>query len=195
MTDKQIDRIKVKIDKYKKALALDKKHWGGYYHDGQGIRYLIPKLYIQISDYEGGLKYFTWFDKNFPYDSCYPIFLFEWTFVLFRTNKFQEAEQKLHLTFFSNTYLLDKFLGKELLDLDKNESSNWEFKSLTEHFQYNKNNEEFVDFSIWISEKLKSRIFLDKANRFIEIEQILKTQQVGQTRTKLVEELSKLKYE
>lgn len=175
MTDNQIDRIKVKIDKYKKALALDKKQWGGFYHDGQGIRYLIPALYIQIFDYKGGLRYFNWFDKNFPDDSCYPIFLFEWTFVLFKCNKLIEAEKKLHLTFFSNTYLLDKFLEKEFLDLDKNESSSWEFKSLTEHFNYNRRELEFIEFANWIELKLQARMFLDKANRFVEIEQLLKT--------------------
>lgn len=195
MTDKQIDRIKVKIDKYKKALSLDKKQWGGFYNDGQGIRYVIPALYIQMLDYKGGQKYFNWFDKNFPDDSCYPIFLFEWTFVLFKCNKLIEAEKKLHLTFFSNTYLLDKFLGKEFLDLDKNESSSWEFKSLTEHFHYNKNEIEFIDLAKWISEKLQTRMFLDKANRFVEIEQLLKTEPIGEKRTKLVEELSKLRYE
>ncbi len=195
MTDKQIDRIKLKIDKYKNALALDKKHWGGYYHDGQGIRYLIPKLYIQISDYKAALRYFNWFDKNFPDDSCYPIFLFEWTFVLFKNNKLAEAEKKLHLTFFSNTYLLDKFLGKDFLELDKNESSNWEFQSLTEYFHYSKNEIKYTDFANWVSLKLLTRIFLDKANRFIEIEQKLKKEPVGETRTKLVNELSKLKFE
>jgi hypothetical protein len=194
MTDKQIEKTKLKIDKYKKALALDKKHWGGYYHDGQGIRYLIPELYIQIDDFKGGHKYFNWFDKNFPDDSCYPIFLFEWTFVLFKCNKLIEAEKKLHLTFFSNTYLLDKFLGKEFLDLDKSESSNWEFKILTEHFHYNKNEAGFIEFANWTSEKLQTRLFLDKANRFIEIEQILLTEPVGEKRTKLVNELSELKW-
>ena len=194
MTEKQIDRIKVKIDKYKKALALDKKQWGGYYHDGQGIRYIIPALYIQILDFKGCLRYFNWFNKNFPDDSCFPIFLFEWTFVLFKCNKRIEAENKLHLTFFSNTYLLDKFLGKELLDFDKNESSAWEFKSWTEHFHYDKNDLEFIDFANWVAEKLQTRVFLDKANRFVEIEQLLKSEPVGQKRKNLVKELSKLKY-
>jgi hypothetical protein len=74
MTEKQIERVKVKIDKYKKALAADKKYWGGTYHDGQGIRYIIPEQYLKIKDYKGGLTYLTWFNKNFPDDSCYPIF-------------------------------------------------------------------------------------------------------------------------
>jgi len=29
MTDKQIERVKAKIKKYKKALAVDKQYWGG----------------------------------------------------------------------------------------------------------------------------------------------------------------------
>ena len=65
---------------------------------------------------------------------------------------------------------------------------------MTEHFHYDKNKEEFSSFAIWISEKLQTRVFLDKANRFIEIEHILKTEPVGQKRTKLVNEFSKLKY-
>lgn len=194
MTEKQKDRLKLKIVKYKKALSLDKKYWGGYYHDGQGIRYMIPELYLKISDYKGALRYFNWFTKNFPDDSCFPIFLFEWTFVLFKNNKLEEAEKKLHKTFFSNTYLLDKFLGKEFLDLDKNESSSWEFKNITEHFQYNKKDEEFLTFAVWVGEKLETRQFLDKANRFIELEQQLKTEPSGATRTKIVEELSGFKY-
>ena len=50
MTDKQIERVKAKIEKYKKALSADKKNWGGQYHDGRGIRYIIPEQYIKIKD-------------------------------------------------------------------------------------------------------------------------------------------------
>jgi tetratricopeptide (TPR) repeat protein len=189
MTEKQIERVKLKIDKWKKALSLDKKKWGGYYHDGGGIRYIIPELYIQIQDYKGALKYFNWFKKNFPDDACYPIFLFEWTFVLFKSKKLPEAEKKLNLTFFSNTYLLDKFLGKAFLNFDKNESSNWEFQSLVEHFNYSKDSEQFVEFAIWTTEKLQSRDFLDKANRFIELEQLIKKEANSEKRSALVKEL------
>jgi len=91
MTEKQIDRIKLKIDKYKKELLSDKKQWGGWYRDGQGIRNLIPALYIQISDFKGAMRYFNWFNKNFSDDSCYPIFLFEWTFVLLKSNKLKRS--------------------------------------------------------------------------------------------------------
>ena len=193
MTEKQIERVKIKITKLKKALAADKKYWGGEYHDGQGIRYVIPEQYIKIKDYKGCLKYFNWFHKNFPEDSGYPIFLFEWTFVLFQNNKLQEAEIKAHKTFFSNTYLFDKFLGKEPLHLDKNESSNWEFESLVQYFHYTSKDTEFTRFAEWLETILQSRNFLDKANEFIDLERQLKNERVGESRTQIVNRIFKLK--
>ena len=194
MTDKQIEKVKAKIEKHKKALAADKKYWGGKYHDGQGIRYIIPELFIKIKDYKGGQRYLNWFDKNFPDDSGYPIFLFEWTFILFKCDKIIEAENKAHQTFFSNTYLFDKFLGKEPLRFDKNESSNWEYESLIDSFAYSSKDTEFIEFASWTEKVLSSRTFLDKANEFIEIERKLKTESVGEKRTELVNQLSKIKH-
>jgi hypothetical protein len=136
----------------------------------------------------------NWFDKNFPDDSGYPIFLFEWTFILFKCDKLIQAENKAYQTFFSNTYLFDKFLGKQPLQLDKNESSNWEFESLVDGFSYSSLDAEFIEFASWTENILSSRTFLDKANEFIEIERKLKNEPVGQKRTELVNRLSKIKY-
>ncbi|CAN5373009.1 hypothetical protein BH11BAC3_BH11BAC3_15610 [soil metagenome] len=194
MTEKQIMKVKAKIEKYKKALAADKKFWGGQYHDGQGIRYIIPEQFVKIGDYKGGLKYLNWFNKIFPDDIGYPIFLFEWTFILFKCDKFIEAEQKAHRTFFSNTYLFDKFLGKEPLQFDKNESSSWEYESLVENFAYSSKDTAFTEFAHWIEAILSSRNFLDKANEFIELERQLKNEQAEQKRTELVGRLHKIKY-
>lgn len=185
MTEKQIENVKAKIEKYKKALAADKKHWGGQYHDGQGIRYIIPEQFIKIKDYKGGLRYLNWFDKNFPDESGYPIFLFEWTLILFKCNKLIEAEQKAHRTFFSNTYLFDKFLGKEPLKINKNESSTWEYESLVENFTYTSKDPEFAEFASWAESVLNNRKFVDKANEFLEIERELKNEPVGQNRAAL----------
>ena len=194
MTDKQIDRVRKKIEKYKKALKADKKYWGGYYHDGAGIRYAIPNLFIKIIDYKGGLKYLNWFDKNFPDDIGDPIFLFEWTFILFKCGKLKEAEEKAHRTFFSNTYLWDIFLGKKLLNLDITESSSWEFQSIGNYFTYTSSDTEFIEFTSWIQGVLNNRRFLETVNEFVQIEQQLKTEPVGQIRSELVAKYSKIKY-
>ena len=111
MPPKQVERVKNKIKKIKAALSADKKHWGGFYHDGQGLRYIPPQLYIQIDDFTGGLRYFNWFNKNFSDDSCYPDFLFEWTIILFKTGRLKEAEKKAFQLFCSNNDLFYKIVG------------------------------------------------------------------------------------
>ncbi|MBK9729670.1 MAG: hypothetical protein IPO86_16330 [Saprospiraceae bacterium] len=195
MTEKQIERVRNKIDKYRKALAADKKLWGGFYHDGQGIRYVIPGQFLKIKDYKGCFRYFNWFKKNFPDDSCDPIILFEWTFTLYKCGKLVDAEKNAHRTFFSNPYLFDKFLAKEPLHLNNNESSSWELESLVQYFSYTNKDTEFSDFGEWVETILQSRIFLDKVNEFVELERQLKIEPVGKRRTEIVNRLSRLKYE
>ncbi|MBU2949436.1 hypothetical protein KO493_01860 [Tamlana agarivorans] len=192
MTPKQIERIQNKIKKIKRALAADKKHWGGYYHDGQGLRYLPPQFYLEINDYSGAMRYFNWFNKNFEEDSGYPIFLFEWTITLFKKKKVKEAEKKALETFCSNTYLIDVFLGKDMLEFNKNESSNWEYSSLIEHLIYSKDQEELSDFYIWLENFTTSQTFYDFANKFIEIEKAINDEPMGKKRSQLFDEKLKL---
>lgn len=192
MTDKQIERIKKKIKKIKQALIADKKHWGGHYHDGGGLRYMQPELYLKIQDYTGSLRYFNWFNKNFPDDSGYPIFLFEWAVTLFKTKRIKLAENKVIEVFCSNTYLLDKFSGKELLIFDKLEGSNWEQTELIERLKYSKEQIEFQDFAKWLGVFMKSKNFCDFTNLYIELAKKLKNEPVGEARNNLVKKMNKL---
>jgi hypothetical protein len=192
MTKKQIERVKNKITKIKKGLAADKKHWGGYYHDGRGLRYMPPELYLKIQDYTGSLRYFNWFNKNFPEDSCYPIFLFEWAITLFKTKRIKLAENKIKHTFYTNTYLIDKFLNKELLHFDKSEDSNWEYEQLIEHFKYSKDQEELNDFAEWLELFMKNENFLEFANDFIDLKEKLSNEPIGEIRSDLVKKQYKL---
>jgi len=193
MTSRQIEKIKNEILKIKRALTADKRRWGGQWHDGRGLRYLQPELYVKLQDYDGALKYFKWFDKNFPDDCGYPIFLFEWTLTLFKTGQIKEAEKKAFQTFFANTYLFDKFLNKEFLHFDKLEDCNWQSVEVTEDFNYSKDQDDLKDFADWLSQYISSEKFYKKANEFIEIEHRLKTEPVGQTRNALVNRLYELK--
>ncbi|MCD4772134.1 MAG: hypothetical protein K8R41_01975 [Bacteroidales bacterium] len=186
MTPKQEERIRNKIARIRKELAADKKHWGGYHHDGKGLRYLPPEFFIKLKDYKGGLRYLRWFDRTFPNDCGHPIFLFEWTVILFMTGKNQEAEKKAIETFFSNTYLFDKFLRKEFLRFDKWEGSGWEQSSLTEYLNYSKTDAEFNDFVVWLESFLTSKKFYKIANELIKIDKQLKNEAVGPKRSKLV---------
>lgn len=185
MTPKQIEIIQNKITKIKRALAADKRQWGCY-DDSRGLRYLPPALYLKLQDYKGAMRYFNWFHKNFDDDIGYPTFLLEWSITLFKNNKLKEAEKKALETFFSNTYLIDKFLGKELLDLNISEHSNWENPELVDNLIYKHSDEELRDFTAWLSEFVISQKFNQYANEFIEIQRRLKTEPVGITRSQLV---------
>lgn len=192
MTPKQEERIRNKIARIRKDLAADKKRWGGFYDDSRGMRYLPPELFIKLKDYKGGLRYLRWFNRTFPEDIGFPIFLFEWTLILFKTGNLKEAEKKAFGTFFSNSYLFNKFLGKELSYIEKKESSNWETKDLAELLKYSKNDIELADFAEWLENLTNSAKFNKFANELIEIDKKLATEPVGKTRTELVNRRNKL---
>lgn len=186
MTPKQEERIRNKIAKIRKELAADKKRWGGFHDDSRGIRYLPPELFVKLKDYKGGLRYLRWFDRTFPDDMGHPFFLFEWTLILFKTGNLKEAEKKAFKTFFSNKYILDNFLEKELHPLDVSESSSWEMEIVTKHLSYSKKDAGFEDFAEWLENLHTSEYFTKLINELIEIDKKLISEPVGKTRTKLV---------
>ena len=128
---------------------------------------------------------FNWFFKTFEGDISNPIFLFEYCITLFKTNKIQKAENIVVLTFAANTYLLDYFLEKEMLEFEKNESSNWESKDFINYFTYKKSDTNLTDFVDWLDNFMHSKKFLEMANEFIEIQMKVKNLPVGKERSKL----------
>jgi hypothetical protein len=195
MTDKQIEKVKSKIEKCKKALAADKKYWGGYYHDGSGIRYYLPQLYIEIDDFKGGLRYLNWFDKNFPDDSGFPVFLFESTFILFKCGRIKEAEIKAYRTFYSDITLFDRFLEKSVLRNVITEDICPEKSNLPDSFKYSRHDLKFKAFAEWIEGIFNNLTFLKEAEEFIQIERQLKNIGVGKKRSDLVERLHHILYQ
>lgn len=193
MTPKQEEKIRNKIARIKKELAADKKRWGGYYDDSRGLRYLPPELFIKLKDYKSGLKYLRWFNRTFPNDSGYPVFLFEWTLILFKTGNLKEAEKKAFHTFFENNYLFDKFMGKTLVPKQTIKNSNWETAELAETLKYEKDDPEFADFAAWLETLLAGEKFVTFADELAEIDKKLTTEPVGITRTELVNRRSKLR--
>lgn len=188
MTPKQQERIKNKIKKIKAALAADKKYWGGQYHDGRGLRYIPPQLYIELNDFTGGLRYFNWFNKNFPDDSCYPDFLFEWTIILFKTGRLKEAEKKAFETFCSNTYLFDIFFGRQVTKLKRYEGSNLETQEFADNqFCYSNKQDNLSDFSEWLDKFIKTEKFILLSNKFIDIQKRLETENDTETRHYLIQ--------
>jgi len=185
MTPKQIDRVRKTIADIKRTLAAEKRKFGCY-DDGRGLRYLPPGLFIQLSDYSGGKTYLKWFAKNFPDDIGFPIFLFEWTIILFKCGKLKEAESKAMQTYYSNTYMFDRFLNHPIIPLDKHESSNWETPSLASRLPYSCYDEELKDFGLWLVGFTASERFIEFKQKHIEINTRLKNETDEETRHYLV---------
>lgn len=186
MTPKQEERIRNKIARIRKELAADKKRWGGFYDDSRGLRYLPPEQFIKLRDYKGGLRYLRWFNRTFPDDLGYPIFLFEWTMILFKTGNIKEAENKALLTFYANNYLFDKFFGKEPPTTEKQEHTGWESAELAESLKYSNSVPEFADFGKWLQDFQTSQKYQKFAKEVILIKEKLVTEPAGKTRTELV---------
>lgn len=188
MTPKQQERIKTKIKRIKSALSADKNHWGGQHHDGQGLRYIPPQLYLELNDFTGGLRYFNWFNKNFPDDSGYPDFLFEWTIILFKTDRLKEAEKKAFETFRSNTYLFDTFFGRQVTKIKKWEGSNLQTQDFADNqFCYNSKQDNLLDFSEWLDKFIATEKFILLSNKYLDIQKRLETERDTETRQYLIQ--------
>lgn len=195
MTPKQAERIKTKIKRIKAELAADKKRWGGYYDDSHGLRYMPPRFYIQLGDYTGGLNYMNWFKKNFPNDSSFPEFLFEWTIILFKTGRLKEAAHKAFETFCRNTYFFDKFFGRSISPADKYEGSNLEVAEYTEYLEYSAEQAYLADFAEWLKQFTQTEKFLRLSDKYIQIYIQLKTEDDREKRHYLIKQASQLKNE
>lgn len=193
LTQKQEERIRAKIKQIKAALAADKKFWHGFYHDGQGLRYGPPRLYIQLGDYTGGLRYFNWFNKNFPDDAGYPDFLFEWALILFKTHRHNEAKKKVLEAFTRNTYIFDKFFGRPIVPIEKWEGSNLETSEFViNYFQYSDKQENLLEFAEWLDELIYSERLKHFCDEYIEIYKSLKHEHEYKKRVSLIDKANKL---
>ena len=177
MTPKHKERIKTKIKRIKLALSADKKLWCGFYIDGRWLRYIPPQLYLQLDDYSGGLRYFNWFTKNFPDDSCYLSFLLEWTIVLFKTRRLKEAEKMAFETFCSELTLINIFFGKQVIELNNPEDSNESRQEVANnHFLYASSQDNLLDFSEWLHKFVRTKRFILFGKKYIDSQKRLETE-------------------
>ncbi len=191
MTPRQTERIKKKVADIKRTLANEKKKLGGY-DDSRGLRYLPTKFFIQLQDFQSGLTYTKWFQNNFLDDIGFPDFLFEWTIILFKTGKLKDAEKKAFQTFCSNTYLFDKFFGKQIIPVDKYENSNLDRPEFVEHLEYSSGQKELFDFSDWLKKFISTEKFIKLSAKFIDISKRLKIEDDNETRSYLLQQLRQL---
>ena len=191
MTLYQIEKAKKQIAAIRKAKADEKRQWGGY-HDGRGLRYEPPQYYIKLSDFKGAMAYFKWFQKNFPDDIGAPGFLFEWCITLFKNGKFKDAEKKVLETYMSNTYIIDKFLGRPFHNFNQLENSQWQKQIAMQYFPYSAQHNILLDFAHWLTQFVNSTQYQTFSKTFIDIQIALLTESEYEKRVELINKIRDL---
>jgi len=190
-TQRQILSKQKKIAKYKAALARERREHG-WYHDGQGLRYVIAEYYAEIEDFKGALIYFRWFKKNFPDDVGYPNFHLIWTRTLFEQKKFKLAKLKAIETALSNLYLIPTILGVEVEDVGLNEHSNvvgLEYvKEVEKDIEYLIS----VDFFEWLLDVYGSPEYQEIVSKYIRLSMELDNLKDTDERSLKIKEISAL---
>ena len=191
MTEKQAERIRLKIKKIRAALAAERKFFGGFYDDSRGQRYLPPRYYIQLADWTGGLTYFRWFLKNFPDDCGFGEFWLEAAIIYYKSGKMDQAEMMAYRTFFSNAYVLDVFFGRPVRDKlsDLGQSHSLEF---AERLPYSAGQAGLGDFADWLEECTGSSAFIKVRDDYTNLYQKINALNVSKERSALLKEASEL---
>jgi len=166
MTPIEMQQLEEQIEDIKASIETEVQLLDGF-NDELRQRFIPTQYYLEMEDYKAGLDYLRWYLKVVPGDLGPPDFLFEWTVILFMNGKIKEAERKAVETFFNNTYIFDKFFGRELIQIDKNES--WEFEQPEYLFdlKYSSTQPKLVAFTKWLTEFEQSDKFLSISKRFI----------------------------
>jgi tetratricopeptide (TPR) repeat protein len=185
-------KIRARIRRYERKLRKEYEATG-FYGDGYGKRYLLGPLYLLMGDLEGALKSFEWFAQTFPDDTGEPIQNLCWALALYRSGNLAEATLKLRQAMLSNPYLIPRLLGIAQDELD--------FGYYFNLFQ--KEDVEYMPPEIWAlwdeaalqwaEETYYSPGFQQVRDRFIEIQEQLKSEPRGPKRSDLVEEAFRLR--
>ena len=120
-----------------------------------------------MEEYKAGLKYLRWYQKIVHGDVGAPEFIFECAVILYMNEKFKEAKRKALEAFFNNTYIFDKFFGRELTPVDKLESWDNEMPEYLADFKYSYTQPQLAEFTKWLRDFEQSGKFLSISKRFI----------------------------
>ena len=108
---------------------------------------------------------------------------------LFKNGQISDAENLVLITFFSNTYLIDSFLGKEMTKTNIAEQSNWQGAEILEDFPYSYKDPSLSDFTAWLTQFVLSDKFQHNSSEFLKIKQKLSDEPTGISRSEMVKSL------
>lgn len=186
-------KIRERIRRYENSLRKEFKMFD-YISDGYGKRYLIGPMYLLVSDTAGAVKYFEWYEQQFPDDIGEPFHWLCWALALYQANDRENAARKLHRAMLSNLYLLPCLLGIEQPVLELRHGSNWEEKEYVEEGPVELLQLWDEQALAWAKELYQSEGFQKVRERSIELQRRLSTEPVGPQRSKWVQEWFDLRH-
>ena len=186
-------KIRARIRRYERKLRGEKADFG-MINDGAGKRYFLGPLYLLMSDLEGAIDAYRWYEAEFPDDSGEAGHHLCWSLALYRSGDKDAARSKLQHTMLLNVYLIP-----ELLDEPQEEIEMWHGcnRSEIQYLEYVP--EEFLNLwdqaaRDWAREQYESLEFQRVRDRFIAInKELLSLPRVGPERRALVEEIGRLR--
>ncbi len=186
-------KIKERIRRHERAFIKEQQEHG-VISDGAGKRYLLGPLYLILNDVDGALKYYQWFESEFPDDVGEPLQYFCWILALYRKGDTDAATNKLIQAMLKNLYLIPHILGQGQERYDIWHGSNYEdieYLSYLPPVVMELCTKEELD---WINRQYSSDKFTTIRGRYIDIQSQLKDEPRGSRRTELVEQASRLEY-
>ena len=201
---KEPKKIRERIKRYERIFAKERDATG-WYSDGFGKRYLLGPLYLLMSDLEGAIKSFCWFQSEFPDDMGEAGHSLCWSLALYRNGELKAASKKLKQTMLMNLFIVPHLLGLDIAGTKLEgviEREDTTFKGMChsgeESFYIDEIPKEY--FTMWGDGELawalslyQSADFQAAQARLIEIQQELETVTRGPRRTELVEQMFSLK--
>ena len=188
MTPKQADRLRQQIAAIRRGLATEKRKFGGY-DDSRRLRYFPTRYYIQLGDFPGGRTYLRWFAKCFPDDAGFADFLFEWTIILFKNGKVEEAAQKAMETHRADIQLLGRFLGRPRTPREPWEAVSLAADAHAPYFHALRKYTNLVDFAEWLAAFTVTEEFCSSSRQFIDLNRQLHGETDPEKRRSLVRQL------
>ncbi len=184
-------KIKQRIRRYERSLKTEESMHG--HRDGYGKRFLLGPLYLMLGNVQETLDHYKWYQETYPDDSGYAFNFLCWAITLYRNGDIEEAEKRFISTMLSNIFLIPYILGHEIPSLDS-----WEDRHFNELMEIEDFPHEVLDFITseeieWIKALHSSPKISAIRKKYIEIDDQLENLPRGERRTKLCNELFKIR--
>ena len=183
-------KIKQRIRRYERSLRKDPIHG---LRDGYGKRFLLGPLYLMLGNVQDALEHYKWYQNTYPRDSGFALNFLCWSIILYRYGDFEEAEKKIIKTMLSNIFLIPFLLGHEIPSLDSWENRYYNELTEIEYFPHEILDHITREETEWIKTLYNSSRITAIREKYIEIDNQLENLPRGKKRTKLCDELFKIR--